>query len=921
MTISSEINYKEYVGTGLQTIFTYTWKIYAAAHLKVYLRDVAGPIDTLLTLNLDYTVTGVGDPAGGTVVMLTAPSTSQKLIIFHDPPQLQEQDYVEGGEFPAVSHEDSLDKIVAQIQALHARALRTPESGGVLGLTLPAPAVSPSGMYIKWNAAGDALEAVATDPVVTDGCPLEMVNALDYGDGTVSYATLAAAVAAIGAEERRLYLRRGTWPVSANLTIPANITVVYERGAKVKPDNGITLTHTGEPVAGDWQIFDWAGTGAIDLSNSSVLNCYLQWWGAVEGTTADVSAALSKAIDSVGPNQIIRLTKGQWRIATPITKTAANYGLRIKGQSEYHSILYMDVGAGNDALTLGDASASNWYYFEMDELTVGGPANACKSAVVLNRIHHIHMPRVNFWLGSASWYLDIRGSIWFRGQVSNRAECYGHATYGEPAYGMRVATQAAPAYQSNVLELYIKAQGIGTAWPLFLDGDAAGLASRVAKIEGSIENYANGSGPFKFCLWSDIIIGNLYCEAGAGTGEALLDRVSRCTIDGLYLNDQNYKLKLQRTSNVHIATAFCYDLEIDADCRRTTIGNLAFGNRSTPTAATLIDNAPDTVYLSAPGDERGNYDYVRFATRGLGSDNYFPNSSLSVWNASLPEGFTDIGGGTYTKCGVGLADTIHHWAPFAAKVVSPAGSDTNMYATISAAMLDILKGKSVTMAWWVYAPTGQLLETETAVIAYGHPTVPNWVGATEYKIGDSIRETGVNVRWDCVQAGISGAVEPAWTADDGDYITDNTCVWIRNNRVGDNQLTRYKAADAGNWKQIIRDFFIPTNATGVTLYLKFYDQTDGAAATYYMAEPCLVVGTVLPPGFVQSHNELLTHMQIGANRMTWAAAAPGAGTGWHEKGDVCWNTGVVAGGSPGWVCTTAGDGAAAVWKAMGNVAL
>jgi hypothetical protein len=57
-------------------------------------------------------------------------------------------------------------------------------------------------------------------------------------------------------------------------------------------------------------------------------------------------------------------------------------------------------------------------------------------------------------------------------------------------------------------------------------------------------------------------------------------------------------------------------------------------------------------------------------------------------------------------------------------------------------------------------------------------------------------------------------------------------------------------------------------------------------------------------------------MGNGTNRAKWAAAAPTTGT-WVQ-GDIVWNTGVAAGGSPGWVCTTGGT--PGTWKAMANVA-
>lgn len=54
----------------------------------------------------------------------------------------------------------------------------------------------------------------------------------------------------------------------------------------------------------------------------------------------------------------------------------------------------------------------------------------------------------------------------------------------------------------------------------------------------------------------------------------------------------------------------------------------------------------------------------------------------------------------------------------------------------------------------------------------------------------------------------------------------------------------------------------------------------------------------------------------GGNKVVHDNAAPVAGT--FAVGDKCWNTVPAAGGTPGWVCTTAGT--PGTWKAMANVA-
>lgn len=71
---------------------------------------------------------------------------------------------------------------------------------------------------------------------------------------------------------------------------------------------------------------------------------------------------------------------------------------------------------------------------------------------------------------------------------------------------------------------------------------------------------------------------------------------------------------------------------------------------------------------------------------------------------------------------------------------------------------------------------------------------------------------------------------------------------------------------------------------------------------------------------VQIGNASVAKMAIGQNKMHWLAALPT--TGVWARGSIVWNLAVVAGGSPGWICVTAGDfaGTPPVFKAMANVA-
>lgn len=74
--------------------------------------------------------------------------------------------------------------------------------------------------------------------------------------------TLQAAITAIGASTVILRVPSGTWNVSANLSVPANITLRVERGATIAIATGVTLT-INRLEAGLYPIFSCTGTGCV----------------------------------------------------------------------------------------------------------------------------------------------------------------------------------------------------------------------------------------------------------------------------------------------------------------------------------------------------------------------------------------------------------------------------------------------------------------------------------------------------------------------------------------------------------------------------------------------------------------------------------------------------------------------------------
>ena len=115
MTISTTTSRISYNGNGVTTVFAFPYRFLADGDLVVLSVSAAG-VETTKVLTTDYTLTGAGDDAGGSVTMLVAPASGTRLVIYRDTEVVQETDYISGDSFPAESHERALDRLTMILQ-------------------------------------------------------------------------------------------------------------------------------------------------------------------------------------------------------------------------------------------------------------------------------------------------------------------------------------------------------------------------------------------------------------------------------------------------------------------------------------------------------------------------------------------------------------------------------------------------------------------------------------------------------------------------------------------------------------------------------------------------------------------------------------------------------------------------------------
>jgi microcystin-dependent protein len=146
MTISATGRRYEYSGDGSTTAFSFPRPFTTNADIKVYLVVTATNVATLQTIVTHYSLTGAGNPAGGTVTFGVAPASTQKVVIFADTDATQGLDLDAVTSWPMTSIEAAFDRVTVMVQEVWDRLERTPSAPrqriGTFDYTLPVTIAS-----------------------------------------------------------------------------------------------------------------------------------------------------------------------------------------------------------------------------------------------------------------------------------------------------------------------------------------------------------------------------------------------------------------------------------------------------------------------------------------------------------------------------------------------------------------------------------------------------------------------------------------------------------------------------------------------------------------------------------------------------------------------------------------------------------
>ncbi|MDP2074642.1 glycosyl hydrolase family 28-related protein [Hydrogenophaga sp.] len=237
MTVVVQTPFNSHVGNGVTTVFGFTFQLLDADDLVV-------SIDGVVQVSSLYSISGLGNQAGGSITFLSPPANGAAVLLAREIALQREIDYQNNGDLRASTVNLDFNRIWQALQGIFSRvtgAVRAPypeqfdelpaaavradkllgfnSAGQPIVLDVPAPSTPTDAATVSWTQAGSG----AVGRNVRDKLR-ESVSVKDFGavgDGvTNDTAAIQAAVdyiASIGGG--KVFVPRGTYLVTSNIVV------------------------------------------------------------------------------------------------------------------------------------------------------------------------------------------------------------------------------------------------------------------------------------------------------------------------------------------------------------------------------------------------------------------------------------------------------------------------------------------------------------------------------------------------------------------------------------------------------------------------------------------------------------------------------------------------------------------------------
>tara|TARA_R110000737_G_scaffold273877_2_gene280718 strand:- start:596 stop:3310 length:2715 start_codon:yes stop_codon:yes gene_type:complete len=214
MTVNTKkVTSGPYAGNDIADTFSYTFKVDDKTELSVFETNSSG-VETLLTVDTDYTVAGVGDDGGGILTRVAgALPTGYEWYIRSNYEETQLTAFSSQGPFFPDLHEFAMDKLTFLIQQLLDEKDRSPSVSksysGPLPLTLDNPVAQ---KILRWKSDLSGLENIGVS---------EISPGLFPNDAFTLHSTLSVVIASTDTALGQVYIlsdrANSTWDIVAGV--------------------------------------------------------------------------------------------------------------------------------------------------------------------------------------------------------------------------------------------------------------------------------------------------------------------------------------------------------------------------------------------------------------------------------------------------------------------------------------------------------------------------------------------------------------------------------------------------------------------------------------------------------------------------------------------------------------------------------
>lgn len=343
VTVQTPVN--AYTGNGLTTTFAFAFLLLDADDLVVELLNAAGVV-TAQTLGVDYTISGIGNPAGGSVTFTTAPASGVRVTISRQSALERQTDYQSNGDLLSDVLDGDFDRLWLVVQELRRdlrRALKVPADASA-DQSVTQSAAQRAGKILTFDGSGNVSAVTAWQP------------------GTVAVSAFAETLLDdVSASEARDTLGVQRTAFGANLANAANAAAA--RTLLDVSQSTLTPTFTslnGGPLGGLrnfvmnplWAFTERAGFANPVLQNSTNDTYFFDGW---RGRCQSTATAQVNRQASGGPNDALSRFYARVLVQTADTSVPSTAFFAL--EHRFHPVL-----SPARLLSLGPVTLSFWVW-------------------------------------------------------------------------------------------------------------------------------------------------------------------------------------------------------------------------------------------------------------------------------------------------------------------------------------------------------------------------------------------------------------------------------------------------------------------------------------------------------------------------------------------------------------------------------